>query len=398
MKPEILFLAHRIPYPPDKGDKIRSWRMLKFLTERFRVHLACFADDKRDLVHREFLEGLCESVTIVPLAPKAARLRSAKGFLTGEPLSFQYFRDARMARAARKIRQKPLAAEIVFSSSMAPYIETSVEGRKRIVDFCDADAEKWRSYAQEAKGPLALLYAREAKTLARKETEIANWADASFAITADEAAIFNARQGMTKTVDWFSNGVDTDFLDPQSVAPSSAPDYDCVFVGAMDYRANVEGVLWFVKEVWPLVRFQNPQASFAIVGANPAPAVLALDDENGVTVTGRVGDVRPWLAGAKLAVAPLHVARGMQNKVLEAMAMGKAVIASPEAMTGVGAPEDAAVTAAAPEDMAAAIDGLLKNEDRRRALGDAARRHVLEHYQWDAAFDRFEKALKALGL
>lgn len=403
MKPEVLFLAHRIPYPPDKGDKIRSWRILKHLTERFRVHLACFADDPRDLAHKEFLENLCESVAIIPLNPTLARLKSVRGFFTGDPLSFAYFRDLKMTKAVGAIRRKPLAAEIVFSSSMAPYIETPQSNRKRIIDFCDCDAEKWRRYAQDASFPLSWVYAREAATLARAETEIAAWADASFAVTPEEAATFNVRRGVKKSVDWFSNGVDADFFDPQMAPLSDAPlsctlATDCVFVGAMDYRANVDGVLYFINQVWPLVRQTQPDARFAIVGSNPAPSILALNGKNGVTVTGRIDDVRPWLMGAKVVVAPLRVARGIQNKVLEAMAMAKPVIASPEAMTGLAAPEASAITVDAPEAMAAAIDDLLKNEDKRLAMGAAARRHVLENYQWESALTRFSHALNKLGL
>lgn len=398
MKPEVLFLAHRIPYPPDKGDKIRSWRILELLTKRFRVHLAAFADDPNDLIHQDFLEGLCESARIVPLNPKSARLRSLKGFLTGAPLSFQYFRCATMAASIRAIRQRPLAAEIVFSSSMTPYIQRPVAGRKRIVDFCDSDAEKWRGYAREASWPLSSVYRREAKILARRETQIARWADASFAVTPEEATIFNGRPGASKTVGWFANGVDADYFDPQAVADETPPQSDCIFVGAMDYRANAAGVFYFLDRVWPLVRKARPGATFAIVGPNPPASLAALAGHDGIRVTGRVDDVRPWLAGAKLVVAPLRVARGLQNKVLEAMAMAKPVIASPGAMTGIAAPSDAARVALAPEDTAGAIDALLRDDSRRNAMGEAARRHVLKHFHWPTALARFGDALDTLGL
>ena len=396
MKPEALFLAHRIPYPPDKGDKIRSWRILKHLTGRFRVHLACFVDDSRDFQHQSFLEGMCESVTFIPLNPAKARLRSLKGIVTGAPLSFEYFQDRKMAKRIREIRARPLKAEIVFSSSMAPYIETPFEGRKRIVDFCDADSEKWRSYAESTKSMMAPIYGREAKLLARRETEIAARANASFAVSADEAAVFNARPNMARPVGWFQNGVDTDFFAPTTAAET--PSHDCIFTGAMDYRANVEGVLCFMKEVWPLVRQLRPNASFAIVGANPAPAILALDGHDGVTVTGRVDDIRPWLTQARIAVAPLQIARGVQNKVLEAMAMEKAIVVSPEAMTGIDAPGNAAVIAYKPNSMAEKILQLLDNEEERKNLGETARRYVLEHHQWAITLMRFDTALDELGL
>jgi sugar transferase (PEP-CTERM/EpsH1 system associated) len=398
VKQEVLFLSHRIPYPPDKGDKIRSWRILEFLTKRFRVHLGCFADDPHDLQYQEFLESLCESVIIVPLDPKTARQRSLKGFLTGGPLSFQYFGDRLMTESVNALRQKPLVAEIVFSSSMAPYVEKPVGNRKRIVDFCDSDAEKWRAYARAAKAPMSFVYTREAHTLANEETRIANWADASFAVTPDEAAVFNGRPGLKKRVSWFPNGVDTAYFDPQCVEASSATKTDCVFVGAMDYRANAAGVFYFLDRIWPSVRKARPGATFAIVGPNPPASLVALAGQDGVRVTGRVDDVRPWLAGAKLVVAPLRIARGVQNKVLEAMAMAKAVIASPEAMTGIGAPASTAIVASTPEDVASAIDDLLSNEGKRNAMGGAARRHVVERYQWDAALSRFGQTLDALGL
>jgi sugar transferase (PEP-CTERM/EpsH1 system associated) len=398
VKPEVLFLAHRIPYPPDKGDKIRSWRLLQHLTQRFRVHLACFADDSRDLVHKAFLESLCESGTVIPLNPQMARMRSVKSFVTGEPFSFQYFRDTRMAAAVNTARARPLAAEIVFSSAMTPYIEAPIAGRKRIVDFCDADSEKWRQYAENASPPMAWLYAREAETLAHAETRIANWADASFAVSAEESAVFNARKDVRREVGWFANGVDTDYFDPACMEADEACASDAVFVGAMDYRANVEGVLDFVASVWPHIRAQKPDARFAIVGANPAAKIKALNGKDGVIVTGRVVDVRPWLAGAKVAIAPLRVARGVQNKVLEAMAMEKAVVASPAAMTGIAAPAGAALVSEALDEMPHAILGLLDDPGQRRAIGAAARRFVIDQRQWADALSPFDRALTALGL
>ena len=190
VKKEILFLTHRIPYPPDKGDKIRSWRLLKHLTGRFDVHLACFVDDQRDLVHRDFLDSLCASSFFVQLNPKIARLKSFTSLFSKRALSFGYYRDRKMIAAIDELRKRPLAAEIVFSSSMAPYIAAPIAGRQRIIDFCDADSEKWRQYALETRGLLRRIYDREGKALAQAEMQIANWADASFAVTPNEAALF----------------------------------------------------------------------------------------------------------------------------------------------------------------------------------------------------------------
>lgn len=397
-KPEILFLAHRIPYPPDKGDKIRSWRLFKHLTGRFKVHLACFVDDECDFTHTEFLEGLAETSAFIPLHPAQARVRSLCGLASGKPLTFGYFRDRRMAGAVAEMRKRPLVAEIAFSSSMAPYIANPSEGRKRIIDFCDADSEKWRQYAQDARGSIRWLYGREGRALAEAETNIANWADASFAITPEEAAIFNGRPALRRKISWWSNGVDGSFFDPQADIEPISHAGDVVFVGAMDYRANVDAVLTFVSKVWPAVRQYAPEAGFTIVGANPVKAVQALHAAAGVTVTGRVADVRPWLQQAKLVVAPIGVARGVQNKVLEALAMSKAVVASPAAMTGIVCADNAVCVAGDPAAMAQAIIRLLNDPERRRMMGETARAGILKAYDWHAQLERFDAALNQLGL
>ncbi len=394
-KPEILFLAHRIPYPPDKGDKIRSWRLLKHLTQTYAVHLACFVDDARDFAHGDFLRGVCASTTLIALNPQVGKAKSLSGYLTGEPLSMTYYRSKAMQKAVDGLRARPLVAEVVFSSTMAQYIEKPLPGRKRIIDFCDADSEKWRQYAQDTAPPLRWIYEREGRLLARAETRIANWTDASFAITPAEAALFNHRRALKKDVAWWSNGVDTDYFDPV-LAYGELPAADVVFVGAMDYRANVEAATYFAEAVWPLVLKSAPDARFAIVGANPVRQIRVLDGKNRISVTGRVDDVRPWLGQAKTVVAPLRVARGIQNKVLEAMAMAKPVVATSAAATGlcVHAGEDIMIADKA-DAMAQEILALLDDGDRRRQLGAAARRMVCEHYLWDDQLKHFDQALGA---
>ncbi|MEO1136477.1 MAG: TIGR03087 family PEP-CTERM/XrtA system glycosyltransferase [Pseudomonadota bacterium] len=397
MKPEVLFLAHRIPYPPDKGDKTRSWHILEFLRERFRVHLAAFVDDARDLVHRNFLEARCETVSLVSIDPKLAKLKSLASFASQKPLSFGYYQDPHMAAAVKRARQRPLVMEMVFSSTMAPYLEGAKPGVKRVVDFCDSDSEKWRQYSEQSSWPMSIVYGREARLLAGAETTIANRVDASFAVTPNEAELFNARSDLNTPVDWFSNGVDTEFFDPANTeAINGNP--DCMFVGAMDYRANVDGVLSFVRAVWPLVRQKKPDASFTIVGANPAASISALHGDKGITVTGRVDDVRPWLKAARTVAAPLTVARGIQNKVLEAMAMEKPVIATPAAMTGIAPPANAGLTVTDANAFADGILGLLDNDARRGAMGKAARAFVVKEFSWPARLSRLDDAFARLGL
>ena len=395
-KPEILFLSHRIPYPPDKGDKIRSWRLLKHLTEQFDVHLACFIDDPRDFAHTEFLDGLCASTTFVELKPLVARLKSLPALLSREALSFSYYRSQKMKKKIEAIRRRALVAEIAFSSSVAPYIAKPIGQRKRIVDFCDADSEKWRQYAREAKPPLNWIYGREGEALSQAETQIANWADASFAVTKEEAALFNRRPEIRREVQCWANGVDTDYFNPAQQVYEAVHPCDVVFVGAMDYRANVEAVLEFTRECWPQIRAAAPDAAFAVVGARPAPKIRELHGVNGVSITGRVDDVRPWLHHAKVVVAPMRVARGIQNKVLEAMSMAKPVVGTPAVLARIECDGPAVCVAADPTKMAAAIIDLLSQPDRRRLMGDAARRAVIKNYDWAPGLAQFDAALDAV--
>ncbi|MFQ5564173.1 MAG: TIGR03087 family PEP-CTERM/XrtA system glycosyltransferase [Parvularculaceae bacterium] len=398
-KPEILFLSHRIPFPPDKGDKIRSWRLLGHLCERFRVHLACFVDDSADFIHQSALEAVCESVALVPLDPLFARARSVVGFITGEALTFPYYRDQRMAEHSARLRARPLAAEIAFSSAMAPYLEEAVEGRPRIVDFCDADSMKWRQYAARAKGPMRFVYAREAMLLAEAENAIAGWAEARFAITPVEAAVFNDRPGVDAKVDWWANGVDANYFDPAFGYAPLDRTADVIFTGAMDYQPNMDAVAWFVREIWPTVRQRRPDSRFAVIGPRPARALRALDGRNGVIVTGRVDDVRPWLAQAGAVVAPMRIARGVQNKVLEAMAMARPVIATQAAAEGIEAEPgaDLIVADAAPA-FAEALSTVLEAPEKAAALGRSARVRVCEGYEWAARLRRFDAALERLGV
>lgn len=398
-KPEVLFLCHRIPYPPDKGDKIRSWQLLRFLSERFRVHLACFVDDSSDMKHAQTLEAVCESVALVPLNPLFARVRSLLGFLKKEPLTLSYYRDRRMEDHVTRLRRRPLHAEFAFSSSVAPYLMRSAHGRPRFIDLCDADSEKWRQYSRSSRGLMRFIYSREATCLSEAETDIANWAEASFAITPQEAAIFNDRPGVQRKVDWWANGVDTTYYDPDRKSKNEGCRADVVFVGAMDYRANVDAINGFVREAWPMLRKRKPDATFAIVGARPTRQVRTLHGSNGITVTGRVDDVRPWLSGAKVVIAPMCVARGIQNKVLEAMAMAKAVILTPAAAEGIKATAGKEyVVAENGTAFATELERLIADKGAADAIGRAARACVIADYDWSARLDRFGDAMKRLGV
>lgn len=396
---EFLFLAHRIPYPPDKGDKIRSWRMLSHLAERYDVHLGCFVDNPEDMAYADFLRSMTASAVFIPLSRRAARLRSIAALPSGRPLSFAYFDDPRMRRFVDERRRRNLAGEFAFSSSMAPYIEKKTGSGPRFVDLCDADSEKWREYAARVRGPMKAIYGLEARRLAAAETRIINWADASFAVSRAESAVFESRGGLDKPVACVGNGVDADYFSPAAIHEAPHPAFDVVFVGAMDYRANIDAATWFAKAVWPMVRVSAPAATFGVVGARPAQAVRALGGGDGVTVTGRVEDVRPFLKSAKAVIAPLRVARGVQNKALEAMAMARPLVATASVASAIEARAGQELLVAdRPEDFAAAVLGLISGSEKGDAIGAAARARVIEDFGWPAKLAELDKALAAAGL
>ncbi|WP_119459900.1 TIGR03087 family PEP-CTERM/XrtA system glycosyltransferase [Rhodospirillaceae bacterium SYSU D60014] len=396
----LLFLAHRIPYPPNKGDKIRSWHLLRHLADSFAVHLGCFVDDEDDWRHVGFLEEICASCRFARLDPRWARLRSLRGLATGAPLTFPYFWDAGLAGWVEALhRSHDIAVEFVFSSSMAPYLER--RGRsaaRRIVDFIDVDSEKWAQYAESQAWPMRFIYGREGRLLADAERRIAADADASFFVSEAEAALFRRRPGVpSERVHALGNGVDLAFFAPHRDLPSPYPAGGpvLVFTGAMDYRANVDAVCWFAREAFPLIREMDATARFFIVGARPAPEVQRLAGDPSITVTGRVEDVRPYVTHAAVAVAPLRIARGIQNKVLEAMAMAVPVVATPQAFEGIDAdPQADLVVAGEAPAFARAAGELLADPARRRRIGEQARRRVEENYGWDRALATLDGVLR----
>ena len=385
---DLLLLVHRIPYPPNKGDKIRSWHLLRHLAARYRVHLATFVDDPDDWQYVPHVRKLCASSHFAPLDPRRARLRSLRALLANRALSLDYYSD-RTTRAwvRRTMRETGIERIVVFSSAMAQYAQDWSQAR-RVIDLCDVDSEKWRAYAQKKSWPASLLYNYEASRLLRYERDVAAHSDAALFVSAPEAALFKSLAPESAArIGWFGNGVDTAYFSPHAdyANPYSAGERMLVFCGAMDYWPNVDAVQWFAHEVLPLVRARVPQASFVIVGARPAAEVQALAQLPGVIVTGTVPDVRPYVAHAALSVAPLRVALGIQNKVLEAMSMAKAVVLSPQALEGIDAAAGSEVLLAErASDMADMVVAALADEALCTALGRAARARVEASYGWEA--------------
>ena len=343
-KEPLLFLCHRIPFPPNKGDKIRSFNMLKYLSTYFDIYLGCFIDDPHDRRYVENLTEWCVESKIINLNPTTAKVKSLIGFVTREPLTIPYYNNSELKKwifqicTTHKIKQA-----FVFSSSMAQYLPNSqFNAMHKVIDFVDVDSDKWRQYAEKKTGIAKWIFHREHRLLADHEDIICAEFDHSLFVSPDEAQLFRDRQPSQEQakVHGLLNGVDVDFFNPSaqfSVEPLVPKQPFIVFTGAMDYWANIDAVLWFVEQVWPFIIQEQPEIIFCVVGGNPSSEILALANRKNIVVTGRVEDIRPFIAESSCVVAPLQIARGIQNKVLEAMSLNKPVVVTSMAMEGINA-------------------------------------------------------------
>jgi glycosyltransferase involved in cell wall biosynthesis len=403
--PDTLFLAHRIPFPPDRGDKIRTFHELKHLAGLGRVHLACLADDEADAAN---LAGLREAigpalgeahVEIRRISKVAAGLRA---LAQSRPVSLTLF-DSPALRAfvERMLASGRIGTVFAFSGQMAQFVPAS-PGARFVMDFGDVDSAKFEAYGGEG-GAMAPINRREGRMLADYERSVAQRADVSLFVSDAEADLFRRRSGLASAdVRALQNGVDLDYYDPAAVprrrpgssssggepgprpSPGSVEPPDdmplIVFTGQMDYAPNIDAVRWFAGEVMPML----PGARFAIVGRKPPEAVLRLSGPRTI-VTGGVPDIRSWLAAADVVAAPLRIARGIQNKVLEAMAMARPVVASPAAFEGIEAePGLHLLVADEAEAQAEAVAGLLDDPARADSMGRSARRRMEQAYRWEA--------------
>jgi sugar transferase (PEP-CTERM/EpsH1 system associated) len=385
---KILFLSQRVPYPPNRGDKITTWRLIERMKRAHDVRIVAFAHDETDMLAAEELRAKGFPTTAIPYRDKWAKFKALPLLATGKPLTLGvYGSKALQAAVDREIEACDMA--YAYSSSMGAFLEKHTS-TPRVMHFGELDSDKWRQYGERTRFPMSWVYRREQRTLLTFERRVAHAFTDNVLCTPLEQAVF-AREipGARSTV--LRNGVDLQYFTPR---PALREAGHIVFTGVMNYFPNSDGCIWFVNEILPLVRREHPKARFTIVGSHPTPGVMALAQTDGVTVTGFVKDTREYLARGALSVAPLRIARGIQNKVLEAMAMGLPVVGTTCATQGVDAkPERDYLVRDDAAGFARAVSALLAKPADAEALGARARSFVEANYDWEVVFRPLDEIL-----
>lgn len=387
LRPNILYVVHRVPYPPDKGDRIRAFHLLRFLSQHAAVHLACLADEPITDEVVKALEGYAARVAVFPVGGWSRWRRILGSLALGGTATEGAFHSTSLQTAFRAwCADTSFHATLSSSSAMAWYQQLpGLRHVPAVIDLVDVDSQKWFDYARASRGPRSWLYGLEGRRLRRLEQRLSTWARAVTVVTEAEANLYR-QFAPGAAVHAIGNGVDLEYFQPSTVPEEPA----CVFVGALDYRPNVDAACWFSRAVWPAIHRARPEVKLYLVGRRPTAAVQSLAAIPNVEVIGQVPDVRPYLQRSAVAVVPLQIARGVQNKVLEAMAMSKAVIASPMTLAGLrGGSTPGVVMASTLEEWTAAVLRLLDDASLRRELGETGHRYVAEHHCWDRCLEPF---------
>ncbi len=397
----MLLLTHRVPYPPNRGDRIRSFHLLEYLARRTEIDLAFPASEPIPAATMDVLKRLCRRVGAVPLGRRARWLRAARSLACGRTATEGLFYSPELHNTIRRWSQESrFDAVLVVCSSMVQYLDIpELSGVPAIVDLVDVDSQKWFDYAAQTGFPRRQLLALEARRLRRLESSLPARTSAIAVVADREADLFESFSSHRPHV--VRNGVDLDYFQPNRDPADDGPP-SCLFVGALDYEANVDGAQWFCREVWPRVLARIPAAVFRLVGSRPNRRARRLGRLPGVELIGEVADVRPHLHAASVVAVPLRVARGVQNKVLEALAAGKPVVVTPQALAGLRAvPDKHLASAATPAEWVDALSDLLTNPALRRQLAQSGRAFVEQQYRWSqqlSALDTLPGLAECIGV
>lgn len=389
---DIVVIAHRVPYPADKGEKIRTFHQLSYLVSQgHTIKVFAPAESTTDIEFaRQLAEKLAIEVYTAPLAP--GWWRKIRALLSGQAISASHFySDALQQLINVNIQQQLPEVILATSSAVAVYAEEATKvlpaasQPRLLMDFMDLDSDKWRQYSVTANWPMNWVYRREARLVAQLEWQIYHSFDRSFFISANEVSLFSRELAETSKVAVLANGLDTQAFypgparDPQQV--NAAPVF--LFTGVMDYLPNEDAVIWFVEAMWPEIRQQFPAASFYIAGMNPSKRVQQLAKQPGVVVTGYVADILPYYHQADIFVGPFRLARGVQNKILQAMACGLPIVTTPLGAEGIACQDGQHLLLASdPQQFVAAISRLMAAPALRLQLSDAAVKLIQQQYSW----------------
>jgi sugar transferase (PEP-CTERM/EpsH1 system associated) len=391
---KILFLSHRLPYPPDKGERIRAFHELKYFGERHEVDLMCFADSPEGAEHEDACRLICRSVSVEVLSRTTRLLRAAWAGIRGQSMSNAFFYSPKFARNVREaLQQRSYDLIFVYCSSMGRFIPQPAPA-PIVADFVDADSAKWAQYAQICRPPLSWLYKREARAVAASELSLGSRAVLSLTTTAHDARELCALHNYRFSAEVMPNGVEV---------PEISGTSDCsailnlkpfvVFVGTMNYRPNADAAVFFAREIFPLIRRIHPRLNYVIVGRDPSRSVQRLARIPGVTVTGRVPDVYGYLRNAEASVAPFRISQGFHNKIAESLAVGTPVVTSERAAAGIGlSEEDGLYTAEAPDQFTEMLDYILRNTNIRSRLRDSSAA-LRTRLSWETRLRRLEQRI-----
>jgi len=394
----ILFLAHRVPFPPNKGEKIRTFHQIKYLAEKeHTIFLFAPIETDEDINSaKQLTQQLCKEAHYAKLP---GPLSHVKGLLTHKPLSVTNFYSDKLQQKLNIFLQKQkVDAIICTSSSMAEYVfnldKSLIADTKLIMDFMDLDSDKWQQYTQLKSFPMSVVYRRESTLLSEYEKRIHHKFDASFFISENEVELFLKSDKDLGKLHVVANGLDTSAFKPAPSKPEEGP--NILFTGVMDYLPNVDAVCWFAETVWPQIIEKYPEAKFYVAGMNPNAKVKALENQKGIFITGFVDDIHHYFDQAHIFVAPFRIARGVQNKVLQAFACGLPTIGTPMAAEGINCQDNVHMYISENEtSMAEKIEWVLNNPDAASIVGNKAAELVKNEYSWESKLSKLDELLEA---
>jgi sugar transferase (PEP-CTERM/EpsH1 system associated) len=406
-RPEILFLAHRFPYPPDRGDRIRSWNILRYLSQRANVSLACTTETPIQREHLNVVRSMCSRVLIAPLGHRMRWFHAGSHWFAGKSLTEGLFWSRKFAYTLDYWADVNRFDQVfVYCSSMLPYARRkSLRSLPRIVDLVDVDSQKWKDYAEHSNFIRRQIYHSEARRISRLEKLSASESNAVLLASEAEAVLLRGQVNSRKSsILGVSNGVDSTYFDMQAILPDlrldcqpDQPDPTAlrlVFVGVLDYLPNIEGLRWFLQNVWHPLRQILPNLTLDIVGKNPGLEISKFVGQPGVRLIGAVEDVRPFIAAVDVVIAPLKIARGIQNKVLEAMSMAKPLVLTTMAAQGIEAVSDKHyIIADTAQDWIENLIALARCPEARHQIGEAARDFVELEFNWQTCLRPLDSLL-----